>query len=109
MRFDHEGLDAYKLAVEVARWFRATRFPRGDADLHDQGKRASQSVALNIAEGRARTAKSRIHGVGGDHSTIAHGSAAEACAVLDVVDVAAGAEQQNKLRRVGQMLRGMGA
>jgi four helix bundle protein len=104
MRFDHEALDAYQFALGVARWFRETRFPYGDADLKDQGKRASQSAALNIAEGRARSGKSRTH-----HYTVAHGSAAEACAVLDIVDLPDKAQQQHKLRRVGQMLRAMGA
>ena len=101
-RFDHEQLDCYRLAVEVARWMRKASFPRGDADLKDHGVRSSSSAALNIAEGRARGGKAEKN-----HYRIAQGSAAEACAVLDVVDVAAAAEQQQKLRRVGAMLSKM--
>ena len=42
----HETLDAYRLAVEVARWVRATQFPQGDSALKDQAKRAADSVVL---------------------------------------------------------------
>src|SRR5688572_110026 len=37
-RFAHEALDCYKLAVEVARWFRQTSFPRGCTRLKEQGR-----------------------------------------------------------------------
>ena len=61
--------------------------------------RSSGSVVLNIAEGRAR---------GGDaarnHYRIALGSAAEACAALDILPVPGAPEVQVKLRRVGAML-----
>ena len=100
--FSHEQLDCYRLAVEVARWMRKAQFPRGDADLKDHGIRSSSSAALNIAEGKARGGKAEKN-----HYRIAHGSAAEACAVLDVVILEGGAEQQQKLRRVGAMLNRM--
>ena len=96
--FSHEQLDCYRLAVEVARWMRKAQFARGDADLRDQGVRSSSSAVLNIAEGRARGGKAEKN-----HYRIAHGSAAEACSVLDVVDIEGGQTQQRKLRRVGAM------
>jgi len=99
--FPHEVLLCYRLAVEVARWMLKAKFPPGCADLADQGRRASQSTPLNIAEavrqGRA----------GVNHYRIALGSAAETCAVLDLVEIPGAAEQQAKLRRVGAMLRGL--
>ena len=64
--------------------------------------RRSRSVVLNIAEGRARGGKAEQN-----HYRIAQGSAAEACTVLDVVDITGASEQQSKLRRVGAMLNKM--
>jgi four helix bundle protein len=100
--FDHERLDAYRLAVEVVRWLASTKFPPGNADLRDQALRASRSIALNIAEGQARGGDA-----GRNHCRIAAGSAAETCAVLDLVDLPGGPEQQEKLRRIGVMLHGL--
>ena len=103
--FDHERLIAYQLAAEVARWvLLEARFPTGASSLKDQAVRASQSVALNIAEGRARTGDA-----GRNHYRIALGSAAEVCAALDLVKVVGRADQQVKLRRIGAMLKGLGA
>ena len=103
-RFAHETLDAYGLAVEVARWFRRAQWPRGSAHLKDQGCRAMESAVLNIAEGRSRGGEK----AGANHLRIALGSAAEACAVLDLVDLDEAAAQQEKLRRVGVMLTRLG-
>lgn len=94
----HENLDAYKVAVDVARWVRSTRFPHGDAALKDQARRAADSVVLNIAEGAYREGKERAK-----HYRIARGSAAEACAVLDLVDLDGGQDRQQQLRRVVAM------
>ena len=102
MRFGHEKLDCYRLAIEVARWIKASTFPRGDADLKDQALRACRSVALNIAEGNGLTGKRRIN-----HFNIAMGSAAEVAACLDFVDLAGADEQQSKLRRINSMLFNM--
>ena len=98
-RFDHENLDCYRLAVEVVRWLNLTTFPRGQQAMRDQAVRAAGSVVLNIAEGRARGGDA-----GRNHFRIALGSAAETCAVLDVVTLPDGADAQAKLRRVGAML-----
>jgi len=99
--FPHENLDCYRLAVGVARWVLTVRFPPRCSDLADQAARASQSVPLNIAEG------CRAGPAGRNHFRIAMGSAAELCAVLDVVVLPEGAERQAELRRIGAMLRRM--
>jgi len=53
----------------------------------------------NIAEGAYRIGKDR-----GRHFRIAMGSAAEACAVFDLVDLPDGPARQAELRRVVAML-----
>jgi four helix bundle protein len=57
------------------------RLPKGNADLADQLRRASQSIPQDIAEGCGRTA--RAHKA--KHYTIARGSAMECAAHLDVM------------------------
>ena len=105
-RFAHENLDCYKLAVEVARWFQQTSFPRGRAELKEQGQNAVDSIVLNIAEGPER--RRGTGDAGKNHHDIALGSASECCAVLDLVHSLPGApEQKEKLRRVGAMLAKM--
>ncbi len=100
--FDHERLDVYRLAVDVARRVAAARFPRGQADLRDQAVRASRSVVLNIAEGSARGG-----GAAKNHYRIALGSAAEVCAALDLATVPDATLLQARLRRIGAMLARM--
>ena len=102
--FPHESLDVYRLSVVIARWVRAQRFPPRSADLADQAVRASQSMVLNIAEGLARGGGAR-----GNHLRLALGSAAEVAAILDLVELPDGSLRQAELRRVGAMLRKMGA
>jgi four helix bundle protein len=101
-RFDHEKLDVYRLALEVARWFPTVTVPRGRASLKEQGCRAADSVVLNIAEGRARSARA-----GKNHFRIALGSAAEMSAVLDLVQSRDALYFQQRLRRIGAMLSRM--
>ena len=101
--FDHETLDVYQLLASVARWMLTARFPRGSAKLKSQALNAAQSAVLNVAEGRARAGQARRN-----HYEIALGSAAEACAALDIAEVPGGAEQQQKLRRAGAMLKRLG-
>ena len=101
--FPHENLDCYQLAVAVARWVAAARFPPRCTHLTDQAVRAAQSVVLNIAEGAARGGPA-----GRNHFRIALGSAAELCSVLDLVDVTDARARQAELRRIGAMLRRLG-
>jgi len=97
--FTFEGLDVYRLAVEVARWMRRSSWPTGTAHLKDQGIRAADSTVLNIAEGHSRGGKP-----GRNHYRVAQGSAGEALAVLDIAGLPGAPEQQQKLRRIGAML-----
>ena len=57
------------------------RLPKGNADLADQLRRASQSIPQNIAEGCGRTARADK----AKHYAIARGSAMECAAHLDVM------------------------
>ena len=100
--FDHENLDVYRLALEVARGCPALRIATGRSPLRDQLQRSADSVVLNIAEGRSRGGDA-----GRNHDRIASGSAAEACAALDLVGTPEALALQPKLRRVGAMLRGL--
>ncbi len=100
---EHERLDAYQVALDVARWMVRQPFPRGLADLKNQGIRAASSVVLNIAEGSRRRGKAR-----NNHYEIARGSAAEALAVLMIADLPGKDDVAHKLRRVDRMLQKMG-
>ena len=78
---DHERLDVYRLARELARTGNAVfrQVPPGRSDLIDQFRRAALSVALNIAEGAGEFApkeKSRFY-------RMAKRSATECAATLD--------------------------
>ena len=83
---------------------RRVRWPTGTAHLKDQGTRAADSVVLNIAEGCGRGGRAGLN-----HFRIARGSVGEALAVLDLVDLEEGPEQQALLRRIGAMLHKMKA
>jgi len=100
--FAREKLDCYRLTVAVARWLQQASFPSGRAELRKQGQDAADSIVLNIAEGaRRRQGKGDA---GKNPHEIAHGSAAECCAVLDLVTIDGAEQQQQKLRRIGAML-----
>ena len=102
MKAHHETLDCYTLALDVARWLRAQRFPRGSAHLRDQAIRASESMVLNIAEGAYQSEKSRLH-----HYRLAKGSSGECLAILDLLDPPGAHERKVQLRRVIAMLSKM--
>jgi four helix bundle protein len=76
----HEGLDCYKLAVQVSRWAAKQVFPAQRKHLRDQLVRAADSVVLNIAEGAGRGPGDGRR----NHYRIALGSAAEVAAIIDV-------------------------
>ncbi|MCB9899632.1 MAG: four helix bundle protein [Planctomycetes bacterium] len=78
MRFD--CLDAsYQLISELRRPLAAIR--RADGRLAVQLRTAAASIALNVAEGRAREGRDRRH-----HWRIARGSAEEVSAILKVAE-----------------------
>jgi len=65
------------------------RLPRGYSTLGDQLRRSVISIPLNIAEGTGRFGRDAAH-----FFAIARGSALEAAAVLDVVEIVAPDEQR---------------
>jgi four helix bundle protein len=82
VQFDHDRLEAYMAAVDMVALTQAIvgAFPPGHADLADQLKRASTSIALNIAEGAgeySRADKARFY-------RMAKRSATECAAILDI-------------------------
>jgi four helix bundle protein len=85
-QLDYERLDVYRLARQLAREANELLklLPPGRADVADQLRRATMSVALNIAEGSGEFApkeKARFY-------RIAKRSATECGAVLDhVLDI----------------------
>jgi four helix bundle protein len=97
--YTFETLDVYKLAVEVARWVRTTKWPSNTSHLRDQAIRAADSVVLNLAEGLSRGGRP-----GANHLRIALGSAGETLAALDLADFRGCAERRDALRRIGAMI-----
>jgi four helix bundle protein len=108
--FDHEKLEVYREAVSFVAWLsslleEALRL----GEVKDQLDRASTSIPLNIAEGNGKYApKDRCR-----FFDIAHGSALECAAGLDVL-VAKGklAPEQirpgkERLQRIVRMLMGL--
>jgi four helix bundle protein len=80
--FSHEKLVVYRKAVDFVAWTQ----PRievltGKVSARDQPERASTSVPLNIAEGNAKFSKPER----ARFFQIAHGSAVECGACLDVL------------------------
>lgn len=74
---------AYEVSLELIRNLRdvVAAVKQHDADLADQLRRAASSISLNIAEGAKRTAGNKRQ-----HYEIAHGSANETKACLDVAE-----------------------
>ena len=108
--FNHEKLEVYQEAISLVAWLSATTEPLVRAgDVKDQLDRASTSIPLNIAEGNGKyAAKDRCR-----FFDIAHGSALECAAGLDVL-VAKGKltdEQirpgKERLQRIVRMLIGL--
>jgi four helix bundle protein len=80
--FDHEKLDVYREAIAFIAWLSALlEGAVRVGDVKDQLDRASTSIPLNIAEGNGKYApKDRCR-----FFDIAHGSALECAAGLDVL------------------------
>jgi four helix bundle protein len=77
---DAEKLEVYRVALQFQGFAAGLRFGRGSWALRDQLRRASASIALNLAEGAGREApadRRRFY-------AIARGSASECAAILDV-------------------------
>mgnify|MGYP002062963051 FL=1 len=61
MVLGHEKLDVYRLSIGYVAWVyeKCARLRGVHRSARDQWLRASQSIALNIAEGNGKTAKER--------------------------------------------------
>ena len=108
--FDHEKLEAYREAIAFIAWLSSLLEGTVRAgDVKDQLDRASTSVALNIAEGNGKyTLKDRCR-----FFDIAHGSALECAAGLDILVAKAKATPEQirhgkqSLQKIVRMLMGL--
>lgn len=101
----HERLDAYRLALDTARWAAAHAIPPHRKHLRDQLVRAADSVVLAIAEGSGLSGDARRH-----HYRIALGSVCEVAAdhhMLDLLAPRDHGEVRERLVRVAAMLSKM--
>ena len=105
---DHERLDCFRVALEFTAMVPALTQAARPA-MRDQLERAASSIALNLAEGCGRRAgKDRQH-----FFAMAHGSAAECAAAVDVLRVLGqvafedATSAKHKLTRIVQMLVGL--
>jgi four helix bundle protein len=83
MQLDHERLDVYQVSLDFAAWAYelAKRLKSLDRHSRDQLLRASQSIALNIAEGCGKLPSPERR----RFLQIAGGSARECGAILDIL------------------------
>jgi four helix bundle protein len=83
VKLDHERLDVYQVSVDFAAWAYAQEKHLEAVDRHarDQLLRASQSIALNIAEGCGKLPSPERR----RFLQIAGGSARECGAILDIL------------------------
>ena len=83
-RNDLHRLDVYRCALELYRGVGriVAQFPRGEADLRSQMKRADRSVPFNIGEGVGKRGKARAAAY-----QIALGEAKELIVALDCVEI----------------------
>lgn len=111
MQLDHEKLDVYRAGLDFAVWaYDLSRGLKGvDRHARDQLLRASQSIALNIAEGSGKVPSADR----GRFFQIASGSARECGAVIDIlsrcgiIDHETAAEGKQLLVRIVSMLTRM--
>jgi four helix bundle protein len=107
-KFDYEKLDVYNVTADfVALAYRLSKnMGRGNADLADQLRRASQSILLNLAEGAGEYAaaeKARFY-------RLSRRSATECAAILDIcaraqlLESSATGEGRTMLLRIVSML-----
>jgi len=108
--FDHEKLEVYRDAIALVAWLSALlEATMRVGDVKDQLDRASTSIPLNIAEGNGKYApKDRCR-----FFDIAHGSALECAAGLDVLVAKAKLSPgqirpgKERLQRIVRMLIGL--
>lgn len=108
--FDHEKLNVYREAIDFIAWLaKLLETPVKLGDIRDQLDRASNSIALNIAEGNGKfTPRDRCR-----FFDTAHDSSLEFAAGLDILVARAKftAEQvksgKERLQRVVRMLMGL--
>ena len=83
-RNDLHKLDAYRAALELYRRVGqiTSSFPRGEADLRNQMKRAARSVPFNIGEGVGKRGRARAATY-----EIALGETKELIVALDCVEI----------------------
>ncbi len=108
--FRHQDLRVYQHSLLFSRWVNETAggLPRGYGDLKNQLVRASNSIALNIAEGSQQHSRA----MGRKYYRIAIASAAECSAALDLLTaagIAATDEGQQLLGSIGKMLNRLAA
>ncbi len=106
--FLHETLDVYQASLQFCTWVHSNKrkFPSGTTNIAQQLTRASQSIPLNLAEGRGQQSLKMAK----KHYRIALGSAAECSACIDLLEVF-GARQVGEARgligRIGAMCAGL--
>ena len=108
--FEHEKLDVYQEAIAFVGWLSAILEPTVRiGEVKDQLDRASTSIPLNIAEGNGKyAAKHRCW-----FFDIAHGSALECAAGLDILVAKAKLTPEQihpgkeSLQRIVRMLMGL--
>jgi four helix bundle protein len=83
-RNDLHQLDVYRCALELYRNVGqiVAQFPRGEADLRSQMRRASRSVPFNIGEGVGKRGKARAAAY-----EVALGEAKELIVALDCLEI----------------------
>ena len=98
-----QKLDAYRCAIDFVALTVEIQaaIPRGHGDLRDQLRRAAISVPLNIAEGSGRATEADAS----RHFAIARGSVMECAAVLDVIRVLGGLQEQPHQQAIGLLAR----
>ena len=83
-RNDLQRLDVYRCALDLYRSVgrMVAQFPRGEADLRSQMRRASRSVPFNIGEGVGKRGRARAAAY-----EVALGEAKELIVALDCVEI----------------------
>ena len=113
MKFGHEKLDVYCVALEYVKfaWEICEFLPGKHRYARDQLLRASQSIPLNIAEGNGKGTEADKR----RYFEIARGSALECAAVQDVLEICAilksyqNEHGKNLINRIVAMLTKLGS